>query len=55
MMRVFLHRTVYAGPTEATALGNLIAQMIQKKEFLSLEEARKAVFDSFAVKTFNRK
>ena len=48
-------RTVYAGPMEATALGNLIAQMIQKKEFMSLEEARKAVFDSFAVKTFNRK
>ena len=45
-------RTVYAGPTEATALGNLVAQMLHAGEYASLEEARKAIFDSFAVKTF---
>ena len=48
-------RTVYAGPTEATAIGNLVAQMIHAGEYESLEEARKAVFKSFAVKTFERK
>lgn len=48
-------RTVYAGPTEATAIGNLVAQMIYAGEYESLEEARKAVFKSFAVKTFERK
>lgn len=45
-------RKVYAGPTEATALGNLVAQMIWAGEYKSLEEARRAIFESFAVKTF---
>ena len=45
-------RTVYAGPTEATAIGNLVAQMIHGGEYTSLEEARKNIFKSFEVKTF---
>lgn len=45
-------KTVYAGPTEATAIGNLVAQMIAEGEFTSLEEARRNIFESFAVKTF---
>lgn len=45
-------KTVYAGPTEATAIGNLVAQMINGGEYASLEEARKNIFESFAVKTF---
>ena len=45
-------KTVYAGPTEATAIGNLVAQMIHGGEYTSLEEARKNIFESFAVKTF---
>ncbi len=45
-------KTVYAGPTEATAIGNLVAQMIYGGEYASLEEARKNIFESFAVKTF---
>ncbi len=45
-------RTVYAGPTEATAIGNLVAQMIHGGEYTSLEEARKNIFESFEVKTF---
>ena len=44
--------TVYAGPGEATAIGNLLAQMIEAGEFASLKEARGAVFDSFGVKTY---
>ena len=42
-------KTVYAGPAEATAAGNMMAQMIKGKEFWSLNEARKCIFQSFAV------
>lgn len=45
-------RCVYAGPTEATAIGNLIAQMITEGELQNLQEARSCVFDSFEVKTY---
>lgn len=45
-------KTVYAGPGEATALGNVVAQMLTAGEYDSLATARKAIFDSFAVKTF---
>ena len=41
---------VYAGPTEATAIGNLLAQMIGTGVFSSIAEAREAVFASFDVK-----
>ncbi len=36
-------RTVSAGPSEATAIGNLIVQMIAKKEFPDLKTARKCI------------
>ncbi len=42
-------KTVYAGPVEATAIGNLLAQMIQSGEFTDLNEAKAAVRDSFSV------
>ncbi len=45
-------RTVYAGPTEATAIGNIAAQMLRAGEFESLEQARRNIFESFEVKTF---
>lgn len=45
-------KTVYAGPTEATAIGNLAVQMIEGKEFESLEEARDSIFRSFEIKTY---
>jgi rhamnulokinase len=44
--------TVYAGPTEATAIGNLAAQMIAGQELGSLTEARKCIFDSFEIKVY---
>ncbi len=41
---------VYAGPTEATAIGNLLALMLGTGVFSSVAEAREAVFRSFDVK-----
>ncbi|MBQ7153097.1 MAG: rhamnulokinase [Clostridia bacterium] len=43
-------KPVYAGPTEATAIGNILAQMLGTGVFKDLAQARKAVFDSFEVK-----
>ncbi|HIQ58434.1 MAG TPA: rhamnulokinase [Candidatus Merdivicinus intestinavium] len=43
-------KTVYAGPSEATALGNILAQMIAAGQYSTITEARRAVADSFAVK-----
>ena len=43
---------VSAGPGEATAIGNLMCQMIKDKQFDSLAEARQCVIDSFAVKIY---
>lgn len=45
-------RTVYAGPTEATAIGNASAQMLAMGEFECLEEVRRSIFASFGVKTY---
>ena len=45
-------KTVYAGPTEATAIGNIACQMLACGVFSSVPEVRSCIFDSFAVKTF---
>ena len=45
-------KTVEAGPTEATALGNLAAQMIAAGEFEDLSAARACIADSFAMEKF---
>ncbi len=45
-------RTVYAGPAEASAIGNLLAQMLSAGEFKSLKQAREAVYRSFSVKEY---
>ncbi len=42
-------KEVYAGPIEATALGNLMAQMLKDKVFEDLGEARQVVAKSFDV------
>ena len=41
---------VYAGPVEATAIGNLVAQMLSQKEFATVTDARAAIGDSFDIK-----
>ncbi len=40
---------VYAGPTEATAVGNLVAQMIAGDELENLTQARECIFRSFPI------
>lgn len=44
--------TVYAGPAEATAIGNLAAQMISAGELKDLKAARTCVFESFDIKEY---
>lgn len=44
---------VYAGPTEATAIGNIICQMLASGVYSSKEEARLAVYNSFGVEKIN--
>lgn len=43
-------RRVYAGPTEATAIGNLSAQMIASGELSDLWEARNCIYESFEIR-----
>jgi rhamnulokinase len=45
-------KVVYAGPMEATAIGNLLIQMIANKEIKSLKEGRQLIGDSFEVKKY---
>ena len=45
-------KKIYAGPSEASALGNMLAQMIRNEEFTSLQNARICVFYSFDIKNY---
>jgi sugar (pentulose or hexulose) kinase len=46
------NRVVHAGPVEATAIGNILAQMMGEGTFASLADARNCVAESFDVKIF---
>ncbi len=46
------HKTVVAGPVEATALGNIAMQFIAAGEISDVWEARKIIKDSFDVKEY---
>ena len=48
-------RVVYAGPGEATAIGNLAVQMIKDGRFAGLAEVRKCIYDSFGVVKYDPK
>ena len=45
-------RRVYAGPSEATAIGNLMAQMIKDQVLSDLTEARRCVKRSFEIAVY---
>lgn len=48
----YTKRCVYAGPGEATAIGNLAVQMITDGEFTGLKHAKEVIYNSFAVKKY---
>jgi len=45
-------KTVLAGPVEATAIGNIICQLIARNEVKDLNEARRLVWESFPVDVY---
>ncbi len=45
-------KTVCAGPGEATAIGNIMAQMIKAGELEGLADARRCVAESFEIQTY---
>lgn len=45
-------KTVYTGPTEATAVGNVAAQMIAARELADLKSARECIFHSFKINKY---
>ncbi len=45
-------KEIHVGPTEGTAVGNLIAQMLKNKEFETKEEARSCIYRSFEMKVY---
>lgn len=45
-------KTVYAGPTEGTAIGNMAVQMMRAGELENLQAARKCIFDSNEIKIY---
>ena len=45
-------KEVQAGPGEATAIGNITAQMLKAEEFKSIEEARTTIHESFGIKVY---
>lgn len=46
-------KAVYSGPTEATAIGNLLIQMLDAGEFKDLAEAKRAIAASFPIVKVN--
>ena len=50
---VYTKKDIYAGPIEATAIGNIAAQMLKTKEFDDLIQARKIIAHSFEVMKVN--
>lgn len=46
---------VYCGPIEATAIGNLVSQMISHGEITDIFQARMMIKNSFEIKTFKSK
>lgn len=45
-------KVIYAGPTEATAIGNILVQMLRDRTFTSLQEARECIFHSFDIQCY---
>ena len=48
------NKEVCAGPIEATAIGNIVAQFMALGEITTIQDARATIKDSFEVKTYNQ-
>lgn len=48
----FTNKDVYAGPVEATAIGNIIMQMIANKQLTDVQQAREMIKQSFDIHMF---
>ncbi|PKG24813.1 rhamnulokinase [Niallia nealsonii] len=46
-------KSVYAGPIEATAIGNIVSQLMALEEVKDISEARRIIKSSFEVKQFD--
>lgn len=46
------NKEVFAGPVEASAIGNLVCQLIARKQLNGLDEARRLIRQSFEIKTY---
>ena len=49
----YSNKTVFAGPSEATSLGNVAAQMVASGELESLKEFKELMVNTFEMKEFN--
>jgi rhamnulokinase len=47
-----INRPVLCGPVEATAIGNILTQLMARSEIANLQDAREVVRNSFAIETF---
>jgi len=47
------NRTVVAGPVEATAIGNLMMQMMGTGQLADVTQARQLIRESFETKTYD--
>lgn len=47
-------KMILAGPVEATAIGNLLSQMIAKKEIKNLKEGRMVIKNSFPIQEYHK-
>ena len=50
LAKEYTGKKVYVGPTEGTAVGNLLAQAISSKEVENLLSGRQIVINSFGIK-----
>ena len=49
----YTKKIVFAGPVEATAIGNIVVQLISQNIVSDIKTARKMIFNSFEIKKYN--